>query len=191
VAVAAALLAVSCGSSPGTTTASPATAVASTSSQATAVPTASPVRSGPLDACALATQSEVDAAAGVSLSPAAAQPAPNPGSVKCSWSAPGAAVGGLFVPGITITVVTPPSGVPITGLPMFNGQVSSARHLSGLGDAAVSLYPGQLGPNSVEIFVATHGSLITLALVGGGPFHSADPVQPMVALARAAVGRFP
>ena len=74
---------------------------------------------------------------------------------------------------------------------MFNGQVSNAQHIPGVGDAAVALAPGQLGATSVQIFVATHGSLVTLSLVYSGAAHSASPVQSMTVLAQAVVGRYP
>jgi hypothetical protein len=189
-----ALALLGCGAGPATggATNSPAAPSQSASSAPTATPqTAStPGQSGSLDACALATQSEIDAAAGVSLGPATPQPAPNPGTVKCSWPGSGPAVGGLVEPGITIAVVPLPAGTSAQQLPFFSGQIPGARPISGLGDAAVAFSPGQLGPHSVEIYVATHGSLITLALVTASP-HTADPVQSMTTLARAVVGRFP
>ena len=184
-----------CGASPATggATSSPAAPSQSVSSVPSATPqvTSSPAQSGSLDACALATQSEIDAAAGVSLGPATPQPPPDPGTVKCSWPGSGAPVGGLFEPGITVSVLTLPAGTSATQLPFFNGRVPGARPISGLGDVAASLAPGQLGPTSVEIFVAKHGSLITLALVNSGAPHTADPVQSMTTLAQAVVGRFP
>ncbi|MEO8899494.1 MAG: hypothetical protein ABI352_02610 [Candidatus Dormibacter sp.] len=155
----------------------------------TAQATSPAAQSGTLDVCALATQSDVDAAAGVSLGPAAAQPAPNPGSSKCSWQGSGAPVG-LFEPGITIAVVPLPAGAPVSSLPFFNGQIAGAKRITGLGDVAASLSPGQLGPSSVEIFVATHGGVLTLTLATAAP-HTADPVQSMITLARAVVGRYP
>lgn len=183
-----------CGASPATGggTSSPARPSQSVSSVPSATPqaTSPPAQSGSLDVCALATQSEIDAAAGVSLGPATPQPPPNPGSAKCSWAGSGPAVGGLFVPGITIAVVPLPAGASAQQLPFFNGQVPGARPISGLGDAAVVFSPGQVGPHSVEIYVATHGSVLTLALVTGSP-HTADPVQSMTTLAQAVVGRFP
>jgi hypothetical protein len=91
------------------------------------------------------------------------------------------------LPGISITVTKLPAGTAATSLPMFNGQPASAKPISGLGDAARSLYPYQ-GPGSVGIFVATHGSIITLYLNGSS--HTADPLQSMTTLARAVVGRF-
>ena len=94
------------------------------------------------------------------------------------------------VPGITIAVVPLPAGASAQQLPFFNGQVPGARPISGLGDAAVAFSPGQVGPHSVEIYVATHGSVITLALVTGSP-HTANPVQSMTTLAQAVVGRYP
>lgn len=64
-----------------------------------------------------------------------------------------------------------PSGVAATSLPMFHGQPAGAKPISGLGDAAVSLSPGIGPPGSVQIYVATHSSLITLSLFepGGSP----------------------
>lgn len=187
--LAASLLA--CGSSSTSSGGAP-----STSSSAAATPTAtaqatSPTaQSGTLDVCALATQSEVDAAAGVSLGSAAPQPPPNPGSFKCSWPGSGAPVGGVVEPGITIAVVPLPAGAPVASLPFFSGQIPSAKRISGLGDVAASLSPGQLGPSSVQIFVATHGNLLTLSLVTSAP-HTANPVQSMTTLAQAVVGRYP
>jgi len=102
----------------------------------------------------------------------------------------GTAGGGIFLQGITIALVKPHAGVAATSLPMFNGQPASAQRISGLGDAAVFLSPGQVGPGSVQIFVATHGSLVTLTLVNGGSLHTANPVQSMTVLATAVVARF-
>jgi hypothetical protein len=172
-----------CGSSPGT--------ASSTSSPTPPQATSSPVQSGPLAVCQLALQSEVDAAFGVSLGPPVVEPNPNPGSSKCFWAASGNPAGGLFVQGITIVVVKPPSGIAATSLPMFHGQPAGVKPISGLGDAAASLGPpAQMGAGSVEIFVATHGSLVELSLVNGGSPHTADPAQSMTTLARAVVGRF-
>ena len=189
-----ALALLGCGGSPGTggQTTVPAASSQSASAAPTATPqpTSTPAASGALDACALATQSEINAAAGVSLGPPTPQPPPNPGSVKCSWPGAGPAVGGLVEPGITIGVVPLPAGTSAQQLPFFSGQIPGARPISGLGDAAVAFSPGPLGPHSVEIYVAMHGSLITLALVTASP-HTADPVQSMTTLAHAAVGRFP
>jgi hypothetical protein len=136
-----------CGGSPapsggGSSPASPAQSVSSVPS-ATPQATSPPAQSGALDVCALATQSEVNAAAGVSLGPATPQPPTSPGSAKCSWAGSGAAVGGLFEPGLTIAVIALPAGTPVSSIPPFNGQPPSARHISGLGDVAVSLDPGQ------------------------------------------------
>jgi len=190
-----ALALLGCGASPatGTATSSPAAPSQPTPAAPSATPqaTSPAAQSGSLDVCALATQSEIDAAAGVSLGPPTPQPPPNPGSAKCSWTGSGAPVGGLFEPGITISAITLPTGTPVSSIPPFNGQPPSARHISGLGDVAVSLAPGQLGPTSVEIFVAKRGSVITLALVNSGAPHTADPVQSMTTLAQAVVGRFP
>lgn len=189
-----ALALLGCGASPapGVGTSSPAAPSQSTLATPSATPqvTSPPAQSGSLDVCALATQAEIDAAAGVSLGPATPQPPPNPGTVKCSWPGSGPAVGGLFVPGITIAVVPLPAGASAQQLPFFNGQVPGARPIGGLGDAAVAFSPGQVGPHSVQIYVATHGSLITLSLVTAAS-HTADPVQSMTTLARAVVGRFP
>lgn len=140
--------------------------------------------------CALATQTDIDTAAGTSLGAAAPQPAPNPGTSECSWPGSGPAVG-LAEPGITIAVVPLPAGVPATNLPMFNGQVPNAKHISGVGDAAVAFAPGALGPTSVQVYVATHGSLLTLSLVYSGAAHPANPLQSMTTLAQAVVGRYP
>lgn len=171
-----------CGSSPGT--------ASSTSSPTPPQATSSPVQSGPLAVCQLALQSEVDAAFGVSLGPPVVEPNPNPGSSKCFWAASGKPAGGLFVQGITIVVVKPPSGIAATSL-LYGPTQLGAKPISGLGDAAVSLGPpAQMGAGSVEIFVATHGSLVELSLVNGGSPHTADPAQSMTTLARAVVGRF-
>ena len=189
-----ALAVLGCGASSDTGGArsSPAALSQTASSAPTATPqrTNSPAASGSLDACALATQSEINAAAGVSLGPPTAQPAPNPGSVKCSWPGSGPAVGGLVEPGITIGVVPLPAGTSAQQIPFLDGRIPGARSISGLGDAAAAFSPGQLGPHSVEIYVAAHGSVITLALVTASP-HTADPVQSMTTLAQAVVGRFP
>ena len=140
-----------CGASPatGTATSSPAAPSQSTPAAPSATPqvTSPAAQSGSLDVCALATQAEIDAAAGVSLGPATPQPPPNPGSAKCSWPGSGAPVAGLFEPGITISAITLPTGTPVSSIPPFNGQPPSARHISGLADVAVSLAPGQLGPD--------------------------------------------
>lgn len=183
-----------CGASPatGTGTSSPAAPSQSTPAASSATPqaTSPAAQSGSLDVCALATQAEIDAAAGISLGPATPQPPPNPGSVKCSWPGSGPAVGGLYLPGITIAVVAIPGGASPQQLPFFSGQVPGARVISGLGDVAAAFSPGQLGAHSVQIYVATHGSLVTLSLVSALA-HTADPVQSMTTLARAVVGRFP
>ena len=163
----------------------------STSSPATPQAASSPVQSGPLTVCQLALQSEVDAAFGASLGAPVVEPNPNPGLSKCFWAASGKPAAGAFVQGITIVVIGLPSGTAATNLPMFNGQPAGAKPISGLGDAAVSLGPpAQMGAGSVEIFVATHGSLVELSLVNGGSPHTADPAQSMTTLARAVVGRF-
>jgi len=163
----------------------------SAASTGTAPATSAATQSGTLDVCALATQSDVDTAAGASLGAAVPQPPPDPGASKCSWPGSGPPVGGLVEPGITIAVVPLPAGTSATSLPMFNGQVPNARHISGVGDAAVALAPGQLGPTSVQIFVATHGSLLTLSLVYSGAAHTANPVQSMTTLAQTVIGRYP
>lgn len=184
------LVLLACGSSP-TGGGAPTTSSSSQSAPSSTPPaTSTATPPGAVDACSLATQSEVDAAAGVSLGAAAPQPPPSPGATKCSWPGHGPPVGGLIEPGITLAVVPLGAGVSASNLPMFSGRVPNATHIAGVGDAAVTLSPGQLGPASVQVFVAAHGSILTLSLVYSGSARSPDPVQTMTTLARAVVGRY-
>lgn len=141
---------VGCGSSSSTSSSAGAAATTSSrASQTSAQATSQPAQSSTGGVCGLATQSEVDAAAGVSLSPPAPGAAANQGSAKCSWMVPGQPATGLVVQGITVAVIKLPPGVAVTNLPFLNGK-ANGKPIAGLGDAAASLSPGQLGPGSVH-----------------------------------------
>jgi len=186
-----------CGGGTPSASSSPASSAPATSSSApaTSAATSAPAQSGTFDSCQLAKQSDVDAAAGLSLAPPAPQRPPNPGDSTCLWADPNAPGVGGAKQGILITVTPlPPDVAPqmATKGPMFNGQIPGTHSISGLGDAAsyISPYP-LIGAGSVQMWVLVHARLIQLTLATGGSTHTSDPVQSMTTLARAAVGRLP